>query len=253
MARAKKAAERSAKVEPGQIVVAVGQPIGSAELRPAIEVYNGMVAHGWTGRFPANLDAETVRAWLMEHLAFERERASRGTRTRQQRDALRETEATVKADLSRLGRLVNAFHPRGTPGRAAFFPTGKGSYTLGRRLTAMIHGIEQSGLGVLPEELALPTLQKLLDAMPKVTDEATAGGVKTGSVAATREQLDARTREVRLRLTALAQGLLGLDAPSLADFGLAPKSSQRRRSPTKRAAKPSGGSASPLNENDPVD
>lgn len=251
MARTTTAKKRStgsttaATTATGQIVVAADQPVSSDELRPAIAVYNGMVAHGWTGRFPADLDAATVRGRLVEHLAFERAVTDRGAKTRQQREAVKATEADVLARLRRLSRLVNAYYPRGTALRAAFFAKGKGDWALGRRLTAMIEGMRAHGLGELPAELSVAKLEALREALPNATDEATVGGIKTGAVTMTREQLEARTREVRLRLSALAQGILGTDSPELADFGLTPKTSARRKTSSKRAAKtPAAGKGS---------
>lgn len=215
--------------EHARIVVAADQPMSYEPLRHAIDVFNGLVRHGWTAQMPSDLDADSVRTHLVAHLAFERAVVQKDLLDRQfsAAEAARRHEAGVL--LARVKGLVDAWYPRGHAARGAFFPTGAGDHTMTRRLAAAIDGLTRYPIAGIPDDVRPENLQRKLDDFEKAHAEmAEVDGVRTGTVTISREQHQLRTREIATRLRALVTGIVGRGDTRLVDFGMSPTVAKRK-------------------------
>lgn len=215
------------------IATPANQPIHFAPLREAVAVFNGIAQRQWGDRLPTDLDGATVRDHLSAHMAFERAVAQKDVLDRQFASDYDEREAVAQDALRRVKSLVDAWFPRGAPERAVFFPKGKGTHTVTRRLAAVIAGLSLHTIASVPTELQPAGLQKILDGLERATAVPEVDGVRTGNVTVSRQQYELRTREIASRLRSLVKAIVGPKSPRLAEFGI---STAPKRAKSKAAA-----------------
>jgi hypothetical protein len=227
------------KVTTGQKQIVIPPNLTDRKLVEAILVYNGLDAQGLTDLFSEDLTQDIVYKALNAHLA---EFGALGTARKDvtvaveaRRDAVARGTATYKRALG----LIDAAYPKGSQGRAAYFPTDNTDPTLGDLLIAAGKGVAEKGKPKLPEGWTGATLQKLgeeVNTALATRDES--GRVRKGRSHATGAQ-EKRTAEIRRRLRQTVTEWFGATSSKLLAFGITPRQSVggRKRKTSQTAGK----------------